>query len=105
MKQTYIDRIFMPHKLRNDYKETHLFIDNAPCHKTFEVLNKFHENNIGITFIPPRMTSTLQPADVDIFRSLKASFHQRWTDWYINEPKAFTKNHNLKSPGYVKVST
>lgn len=51
------------------------------------------------------MTSFLKPADVGVFRTLKILFHQSWTDWYINEPKAFTQNRNSKSLGYVKVST
>ena len=49
------------------------------------------------------MTILLQPADVGWFRSLKSKYHQKWQNWYLTSPKAFTKNNNLKSPGYKEV--
>jgi len=49
------------------------------------------------------MTSFLQPADVGWFRSLKAQYHSKWQEWYLTEPKSFTKSNNIKSPGYCKV--
>jgi len=45
----------------------------------------------------------MQPADVGWFRSLKSQYQAKWQDWYLTEPKAFTKSNNMKSPGYAKV--
>ena len=54
--------------------------------------------------VPARMTGLVQPADVGWFKSIKASYHRSWTDWYCNNDHAFTAAGNLKSPGYVNVN-
>ena len=48
------------------------------------------------------MTNLLQPADVFWFSSIKKSYKAKWMDWYIYDPKTFTKNDNARSPGYIK---
>ena len=78
-----------------------LHLDNSPVHKRNDLMERFKANNVEVSFFPARMTSLLQPADVGWFRSLKLQYHQRWQEWYLNAPKAFTSQHNLKSPGYV----
>jgi hypothetical protein len=34
---------------------------------------------------------------------LKASYFRKWNNWLINAPKAYTKAHNMQSPGYARV--
>ena len=36
------------------------------------------------------------------FKVMKAKYHEEWTSWFLNDRKAFTKNGNLKSPGYAR---
>ena len=50
------------------------------------------------------MTSLVQPADVSWFKSIKADYCNRWTNWFTSNDIAFTKEGNLKSPGYTNVS-
>ena len=69
-----------------------LILDNAPCHKTTKVKEKFRESLIDLMYIPPRMTGILQPADVSWFKTLKQEYHKRWTEWYLTDSKTFTSN-------------
>ena len=34
-------------------------------------------------------------------RTFKSEFFKIWNSWLVNEPKAFTKAGNMKSPGYA----
>lgn len=95
IRDQFIDRILMPHKYRYGHKKAHIILD---------LKEKLSQNGFGLTHIPPRITGFLQPADVVWFKPIKTAFHRKWSDWYMNDPKAFTANHNFKSPGYVKVS-
>ena len=54
------------------------------------------ENNISLEFIPPRFTSILQPADEAWFSELKRAYHQKWTEWYLNDERTFTKAGNMQ---------
>ncbi len=103
MKHGFVNEILLPYIYRAGLKKACLHLDNSRVHKRADLLQVFARNKIKTSFFPPRMTSLLQPADVGWFRSLKAQYHSKWQDWYLNAPKAFTKNHNLKSPGYAKV--
>lgn len=100
----FINRVLLPHKLRLGQVKSLLYIDNAPCHKKQTVLNSFHANGINVQFIPPGMTSILQPADVSWMRFIKSEYSKLWTDWYLSSEKAFTANGNMKSPGYKNVN-
>ena len=80
-----------------------MILDNAPCHKTLKVIQKFQEFKTNVQFVPPRLTNLLQPADVSWFRSIKSEYHKRWTSWYTSDDHAFTKSGNMKSPGYARV--
>ncbi len=97
----FLDRILVPHIKHHDLHNTHLYLDSAPCHKTQSLQDKFDEHHIKPHFIPPRFTSLLQPADVVWFASIKKKIHAKWTDWYLNAEKTFTKNNNMRSPGYA----
>jgi len=103
MKEIFITNIIRPYMMRHNKKRLLLLLDNSPVHKRQDLMAAFREQQVEISFFPPRMTSFLQPADVGWFRSLKAKYHEKWQEWYLTEPKSFTSSNNMKSPGYAKV--
>ncbi|CAF0916277.1 unnamed protein product [Brachionus calyciflorus] len=72
------------------------------CHTSSETLKFLEDLNIEYSFIPPRLTSLVQPADVCWLKSFKKHYYEKWSNWFLNDHKSFTKNGNLKSPGYAK---
>jgi hypothetical protein len=100
----FIQRVLGPHVLRQNQLKSLIFLDSAPCHRTASVKSKFEEFKINLQLLPPRMTSLVQPADVSWFKSIKASYSRSWTSWFTSNDIAFTKEGNLKSPGYANVS-
>ena len=66
-------------------KNPRLYLDNAPCHKKDELTNYLTDLNIDFSFIPPRLKHLLQPPDLCLFKSIKKAYHDKWTNWYINE--------------------
>ena len=95
----------MAHVLRSGFNNAVLLWDNAPCHLTAEVKENSDKSKVTPIMVPPRMTGLLQPADVCWFRSFKLAFRRKYMDWYVNEPKTFTKFENMHSPSYVSVIT
>ena len=98
--ESFLQRILVPHILRKNIKNPILLLDQAKCDMSLRVKLKLAENNIRLELVPPRMTGIVQPADVCWFSSLKKHYHRLWSEWFQNDPKAFTKSGNLKSPGY-----
>jgi len=98
-----IRRALFPHLLRNNLKRPLLFIDSAPCHLTTQVRDELNHHNIDTIVVPPRMTNLLQPLDVSIMKSFKSKYHAKWTDWYLNSDKSFTRNGNMRSPPYATI--
>ena len=107
MKEAYVQRVLAPHVHRCNQKDAQLYLDQAPPHKPLCVKNKFSENCVRLHFIPARLTSLLQPADVGWFHCVRNEYRIRWTKqgkkWYIESARAWTKQGNLKSPGYARV--
>ena len=103
MNDVYLTRIFSPHIRRRDHKHAQLFLDQAPYHKARSVVDKFKNEDINIHFIPACLTDLLQPADVGWFHTVRCEYRNKWTGWYITSAKAWTKQGNLKSPGYALV--
>ncbi|CAF0945799.1 unnamed protein product [Brachionus calyciflorus] len=99
---SYLRKILGTHKELTDLRNIHLVIDSARCHLTSKVNKEFVDLGIEPLFVPPRMTNLLQPADVCWFAVIKKMYHQRWNEWFINEPRTFTRFGNAKSPGYAK---
>ena len=99
----FLKSVLVPHIARNNQRSAVLFLDSAPCHKKVTVRQCCDKNRIRLQFIPPRFTSLLQPADEARFSELKRAYHQKWTDWYLNDERTFTKSGNIRSPGYAKV--
>ena len=83
----YIKRVLIPYKISRRLENLFLLFDSAPCHKTSKVKDFCQNNQIEILFIPPRLTNLLQPADVMWFHSLKASYHFKWNEWFLNGEK------------------
>ncbi len=100
IQNIFIRQILLPHMGRHKKQRILLHLDNSPVHKRKDIMEIFRANSIEVSYLPARMTSLLQPADVGWFRSLKSQYHKRWQVWYLNAPKAFTSRHILKSPGY-----
>ena len=51
-----------------------LIIDNAPCH-THSI--RIEDENVQVEFLPPNMTSLLQPLHQGIIRCVKASYTRK----------------------------
>ena len=95
-----IRRSFLPFIMQNRQKKPILYLDSAPCHTCSETLKFLEDLNIEYSFIPPRLTSLVQPADVCWLKSFKKHYYEKWSNWFLNDHKSFTKNCNLKSPGF-----
>lgn len=59
-------------ELKKQNRKILLLIDNCPSHPAIQNLR-----NIELVFLPPNMTSVLQPMDQGIIRTLKAKFRKR----------------------------
>ncbi len=101
MRDVFVNRVLASHKQRYNLKNSTVLLDSATCHKSARVTEAFEKNGIEVQIIPPRFTNLLQPADACWFGTIKKLLHQKWTDWYINGEKTFTKSNNMRSPGYV----
>jgi hypothetical protein len=66
-----------------------------------EVVEAFKQN--GFQTVKVLMTSLLFPPDVCWFSIIRKAYKRYLTNWFVNDPKSFTKNGNLRSPGYAKV--
>jgi hypothetical protein len=56
----------------------------------FDIFNKFK--------------GTLQPAEVDWFKSLKGLYRKLWLNWFLNDEIIITKHGNLAGLGYANIS-
>lgn len=102
VKTEFIQRVLLAHLIKRSQKNPILYFDQAPCHKSPIVTKFMKDLNIKYSFIPPRLTGLLQPADVSWLKSFKKLYVEKWTDWFLNDPKSLTRNGNIKSPGYHK---
>ena len=103
ISNSFIKRVLKPHMTKNDQSKALLVLDSAPCHLKKDLADEFRKQEIKTLFVPPRMTNLLQPADVSWFRSLKSQLSKKWTEWSLHGEKTFTKNGNMRSPGYVNI--
>ena len=98
----YLQRIIVPYKMRRKLSKVLLIIDSAPCHQTKKIKDFCDESGLVLTFIPPRLTNLLQPADVCWFSTIKKLYKESRNNWFIYEEKSFTSHNNMRSPGYEK---
>lgn len=104
ISEQFLQRILLPNILRKDQKNPVLFLDQATCHTARMTREEFARNNVGLQFIPKRMTGLLQPPDVSWFSSMKRQYQRLWTDWLVSGEHGVTKNGNLIGPGYERVN-
>ena len=71
-----------------------LVTDNCPAHPHIKNLK-----SIKLFFVPPNTTSTTQPMDQDILRSLKAKYHKDIVQKII---RSLEKNNALPEVSILK---
>ena len=101
IEERFLGRSVSSYMISKGFKKAMLTWDNATPHKTPQTKHKLKEMTVDDVLIPPRTTPFLQPADLSWMREIKRMYHAKWTNWWLNDKHAFTKENNLKSPGYV----
>ncbi len=99
----FLNRTLHPHMLRKKQDSAMLVWDQANPHKTAIVKENLKRIKIENVLIDKGCTAFEQPADAYWFGPMKKRYNEKWTDWMLKDPKSFTKNGNMKSPGYVRV--
>ena len=75
---------------RNIIFRIHLLLDNAPSHRSAEELNKI-DPNCRVMYLPPNMTSLVQPMDQGIISALK----RRYKTGFLHE--MLSRNHQTNA--------
>lgn len=89
----FISNHFLPYlKSCNIIRPVVLFVDGHRSHLTQQVSRLCDENGIILISLFPNATHILQPADVSVFKPLKAGWTAAVRDWkYKNFPKDVTR--------------
>lgn len=83
-----------------------LIIDNAPTHPGLDVLNKI-DGNIQVMFLPPNVTSILQPMDQGVIEKMKRIYRKQMLRRLLLAERdeesvlQFVKNLTLKDAIYM----
>lgn len=86
----WIKEIYL--KYQNKIKSKCLLIlDQAPSHKTDEIIQFMYNNNVEYKFIPAGLTSKLQPLDLSVNKVFKNSYKKKYTDFVISHTQDFFK--------------
>jgi hypothetical protein len=67
-----------------------LIIDNASSHK---ILRSY--SNVTLHFLPPNMTSKIQPLDAGIIRCFKARYKRQYVQWLVDNIEAGSVQKNI----------
>ena len=67
-----------------NFPKSLLILDQFRVNMTPLVINKFKDLNTDILFIPPGLTSKIQPLDVFINKPLKDRLRNRWEEYILN---------------------
>ena len=103
IKESFVERVLVSHNRLRGIRKSVLVLDHATCHTTSNFKESLKVNNVDACFIPKRFTNLLQPADVAWFKPFKAQYTEKWNNWFLTSGnKTFTKNGNMRSPGYVQ---
>ena len=90
----WIEQIWTPHI--ESYPNSLLIMDQFSVHKLPIILNKLKELKTDILFIPPGLTSKLQPLDLYLNKPLKDRLHNKWEDYILNsKPNDKGKQNNF----------
>nr|XP_053614254.1 uncharacterized protein LOC128677433 [Plodia interpunctella] len=83
----YIANVFYPYLQRRGIKLPVIyFLDGHKTHLTYEVSKLCKELGIELIALYPNATRILQPADVSVFRPVKAAWKDAARTWLINNP-------------------
>lgn len=63
-----------------------LIMDNHGSHTSLQALEFCQRNQIELLGLPPHSTHVLQPLDRTFFKSLKANYHRKATEWMQRNP-------------------
>ena len=83
----YVANTLNAYLIEHNVKKPVLFlIDGHRSHLTLQLSNFCNQNGIILYSLLPNATHILQPADVSIFRPLKAGWRCAVHDWYTDHP-------------------
>lgn len=90
----YIANHFLPYvKSNNITRPVALFVDGHRSHLTQQVSKFCDENGVILIALFPNTTHIMQPADVSVFKPLKAGWTSAVRDWkFENFPKDVTRH-------------
>ncbi|KAE9020742.1 hypothetical protein PR002_g12449 [Phytophthora rubi] len=78
-----------------------LLVDNASCHKILRNLT-----HVTVHFLPPNMTSAVQPLDAGIIRSFKARYRKYFVRWCLDALEAnITRKLNVLEAVQFSIDT
>jgi len=100
----FISRILKPHFLKWQITKSLVILDHDRNHITHIFKNTMESLGAELVFIPPNLTSLLQPSDVSWFKVLKDEYKKEWNNWFVNDPKTFNDQGNICGPGYDKMT-
>jgi hypothetical protein len=74
----WLQTVFIPQTAPHDLSEVRLLVlDGHGSHETTEFMWECFSNNIQLLFLPPHTSHVLQPLDLAVFSSLKASYRKQ----------------------------
>ncbi|CAI7871751.1 unnamed protein product, partial [Closterium sp. NIES-53] len=90
---------FLKPGFRRHARSSMVVLDSYRDHLTEAVKEKFRELNCVLAIIPSGCTAEVQPLDVSINKSFKASVRQQYQKWFQEEgQEQLTRAGNLKKP-------
>ncbi|RNA15037.1 Pogo transposable element with, partial [Brachionus plicatilis] len=94
----YIDKVIKPYLNGRE-----AILDQFKSHYTPMVESKFINEKIKPIYIPPSLTSSLQPLDVSVNAPIKTYFRNEWSNWMDESVPIFTAGGNRKKPSYQQL--
>jgi len=81
--ETWFIEAFVP-KMADSAATHHrvLLYDGHNSHITYPTIRTAIDNNVSIVCLPPNTSHALQPLDVRVFRSVKASYFEECQKWF-----------------------
>jgi hypothetical protein len=80
----WIEKIWKPHALK--FKRSLLLLDQFRVHRLDKYTRIFENLCTDVLFIPPGLTSRLQPLDVLVNKPLKDALRSNWELYMLNTP-------------------
>lgn len=80
MTESIFNHFLMKFNLSMSGRNVILLIDNASSHKVSR-----QYANINVRFLPPNMTSKIQPLDQGVIRSFKSRYRRQFVQWLVDK--------------------